>query len=143
MNTLLRALTALFSVTAGVLHWNLWAEHGYRSTPVRELFIASAVAGIALGLLAIVKRSWAGLPAAVANAVFLGAFALSRVTELPTLHGAWSESGLAPASATILMIPTTLLLLVAEGLAVVCGLASLAFGRERAAAPLPTEFARA
>lgn len=143
MNTLFRALTALFSVAAGALHWNLWAEHGYRSTPVRELFIASAIVGVALGLLAIVDRTWAGLPAAVANAVFLGAFALSRVTELPTLHGGWSESGLAPESAKILLIPTTLLLLLAEGLAVVCGLASVYFGRGRATAPLPGEFARA
>lgn len=143
MNTLLRALTAVFSITAGVLHWNLWSNHGYRSAPVRELFIASAVLGIALGLVAIIERSSSGLPAAAANAVFLGAFALSRVAELPTLHGGWTESGLAPDSATILLVPTTLILLVCEALAVVCGVASAYFGRERASAPLPVEFARA
>jgi hypothetical protein len=143
MNTLLRALTAVFSIGAGVLHWNLWAEHGYRSAPVRELFVASAVIGVVLGMIAFVERPRAALPAAAANAVFLGAFALSRVAELPTLHGRWTESGLAPDSAAILGVPTTLILLGAEGLAVACGLASAFFGRERRTAPLPADFARA
>jgi hypothetical protein len=143
MNTLFRALTAVFSIAAGVLHWNLWANHGYRTAPVRELFIASAVIGVAVGLIAIVERANAGLPAAAVNAVFLGAFALSRVAELPTLHGGWTESGLAPESATLLLVPTTLILLVCEGLAVVCGVASAYFGRERSGPGLPAEFARA
>ena len=113
MNTLLRALTAVFSIAAGVLHWDIWANHGYRSAPVREMIIASAVIGVVLGLFALVNRSWTGVPAAVANAAFLGAFALSRVTELPTLHGSWSEVGLSPESAVILSVPTTLLLVIA------------------------------
>lgn len=143
MNTVLRALTALASIAAGALHWDIWANHGYRSAPVRELLVASAVLGVVLGLLATVNRRTAALPAALANAAFLGAFALSRVGELPTLHGGWREVGLAPADATILGISTTLLLVVAEALAVVFGLASVLFGRQRRPGALPAEFARA
>ncbi len=143
MNTVLRVVTAIASIAAGAIHWDIWANHGYRSAPVRELILASAVLAVALGLLAFLNRRWAALPAAVANALFLAAFAVSRTAELPTLHGPWKEMGLAPEGAELLGIPTTLLLLVAEGVAVVCGLASLLFGRARRTAPLPGEFARA
>jgi len=143
MNTLLRAVTAVLSIGAGVLHWDIWANHGYRSTPVRELIVASAVIGVIVGLVALIDRPRAAIPAVVANAAFLGAFALSRWTELPTFHGGWSESGLNPTDATILGVSTTLLLVLAEGLAVLCGLASVYFGREPRAVPLPTDFARA
>ena len=142
MNILLRGATAVASIAAGALHWDIWANHGYRSAPVRELFVASAVLGVALGLVAFVNRRTAALPAVVANTVFLAAFALSRVTEVPTFHGGWSEAGLAPDDASLLGVSTTLLLLLAESVAVAAGLASLAFGRERATA-VPVEFARA
>ena len=143
VNTLLRTLAGVASIAAGVLHWNIWADHGYRQTPIREMFIASAVVGVALGLLAVVPKRGAAIPAAVANAVFLGAFALSRVAEVPTFHGPFSEKGLAPEDAMLVGVSTTLLLLVAEAVAVVLGLASLAFGRARRPAPLPYEVARA
>jgi len=143
VNTLLRTLAAVASIIAGVLHWNIWANHGYRQTPIREMFIASAVAGVALGLLAVLPKRWAAIPAVLANAAFLGAFALSRVAEVPTFHGPFSEKGLAPDDAMIVGVSTTLLLLVAEGLAVVLGAASLAFGRAGRSAPLPYEVARA
>ena len=139
---LLRIVTAVASIAAGALHWDIWANHGYRSAPVRELFVASAVLAVVLGLVACVNRRKAALPAAAANAVFLAAFALSRVTELPTFHGGWREVGLAPDGATLLGVSTTLLLLVAEAVAVAAGLASLAFGRERRTA-LPGRLARA
>jgi len=142
MNKVLRAATALFSIVAGVLHWDIWAHHGYRSTPVREMFVASAAAGVLVGLLALVGR-YGALPAVAANAAFLGAFALSRLSEVPTFHGGWSETGLAPKDATLLGVSTVLVLVVSEGLAVVCGLASLVFGRGSAGQPLPAEYARA
>lgn len=143
MNRVLRAATALLSIGAGVLHWDLWANHGYRSTPVREMFVASAVLGVVLGLLCLVEKRWAAIPAAVANAAFLGAFALSRAAEVPTFHGGWSETGLAPDSAMLGGVSTTLVLLVAEALAVVVGLASVAFGRASRRVALPADFARA
>ena len=143
MNKVLRAATAIFSVAAAVLHWDIWANHGYRSAPVRELFIASAVVGLVAGLFAFVDRPSAGLPAAAVNAVFLGAFALSRVAALPTFHGGWSESGLAPDRATVLGLSSTLLLLLAEALAVACGVGAAFFGREPRAVALPADFARA
>ncbi len=143
VNTLLRTLAAAGSIAAGVLHWDIWANHGYRQTPIREMFIASAVAGVALGLFAVIPKRGAAIPVVVANAVFLGAFALSRVSEVPTFHGPFSEKGLAPEDAMIAGVSTTLLLLVAEGAAVIFGLASLAFGRARRSAPLPYEVARA
>lgn len=143
MNKVLRAATAILSISAAVLHWDIWANHGYRSTPVRELLIASAVIGLVAGLVAFVDRAGAGLPAAAANAVFLGAFAVSRVAELPTFHGGWRESGLAPDSATVLGLSSTLLLVLAEALAVACGVGAAFFGREVRAAPLPAAFARA
>jgi len=143
VNTLLRTLAAVASIIAGVLHWDIWANHGYRQTPIREMFIASAVAGVALGLLAVLPKRWSAIPVVLANAAFLGAFALSRVAEVPTFHGPFSEKGLAPDDAMIVGVSTTLLLLVAEGLAVVLGLASVAFGRARRSAPLPYEVARA
>jgi len=143
MNTVLRALAAAASIAAGVLHWDIWANHGYKATPIREMFIASAVVAVALGLLALVPRSKAAIPAGVANAAFLGAFALSRVSEVPTFHGPWSENGLAPADATILGVSTTLLLLVAEALAVTFSVASVVLGRRRRSVPLPAEHARA
>jgi len=142
VNKILRAAAALFSIGAGVLHWDIWAHHGYRATPVREMFIASAVVGVVVGVIALVFGRWAAVPAVVANIAFLGAFALSRVSEVPTFHGGWSETGLAPSDATIVGISTTLLLLTCEGLAVVCGLASLLGGRTRSR-PLPSEYARA
>ncbi len=142
MNTVLRAAAALFSIGAGVAHYDIWANHGYRSTPIREMFIASAVVGVVVGVLAFVNRRSAVLPLVVANVAFLGAFALSRVSEVPTFHGAWSETGLAPDTAMTLGVSTTLLLVIAEGLAVLLGLASLGFGRTRTRA-LPSEFARA
>ena len=144
MRTVLRAAVAVFSIAAGVLHWDIWANHGYRSTPVREMFIASAAVGVLVGLLALVNRRWAGVPAVVANAACLGGFALSRTSEVPTFHGGWSESGLAPTSATLGGVSTTLVLVVAEGLAVLCGLASfLAHRRSTRSRPLPAEVARA
>jgi hypothetical protein len=142
MNRLLRASAGLFSLVAGLLHWDIWANHGYDSTPVRELMITAAVVGVVLGLLAYVDRQPAALPAAVANLLFLGAFALSRVASLPTFHGGWSESGLAPAGATYFGISTTLLVLLAEALAVACGFASVLFGREAPARALPSEVLR-
>lgn len=143
MNKVLRATAALLSIGAGVLHWDIWANHGYRSTPVRELFVASAVIGVVVGLVAFVERQRAALPLVVVNALFLGAFALSRVTELPTFHGGWSETGLAPDGAMLVGVSTTLVLVLAEALAVVCGLASIALGRQPRGRPLPTEVARA
>ena len=142
MNPVLRALTVIFSVVAGLLHWDLWANHGYDATPVRELLIAAAVIGVIVGLVAVSDRPRATLPAIVANAVFLVAFALSRVAALPSLHGMWSESGLAPDGVTSAGVSTTLVLLVAEVLAVACGLGALLLAREPRALPLPTEFAR-
>lgn len=141
-NQLLRGATALFSIGAGVLHWDLWTNHGYRDTPARELIIAAAVIGVVVGLIAFVDRLRAGVPAVAANAVFLVAFALSRVAQLPTFHGGWSESGLAPDSAEFLGAPTTLILVVAEALAVIFGIASIVFGREPRATALPNEVVR-
>lgn len=144
MRVVLRAAVAALSIAAGVLHWDIWANHGYRSTPVRELFVASAVVGVVVGLVALVDRRWAVVPAVVANAAFLGAFALSRVSEVPTLHGGWSERGLAPTSATLAGVSTVLVLVVAEALVVLLGLVALLAGRRGARRPgLPAEFARA
>ncbi len=143
MNAVLRALTVIFSISAGLLHWDLWANHDYDAIPARELIIASAVIGTVLGLVAFLERQWSPLPAAAANAVFLLAFAVSRLAELPTFHGGWSESGLAPAGVTTVGISTTLVLLVAEALAVACGLGACLTGRKPRPAALPREFARA
>ncbi len=143
MNAALRLVAGLASIGAGALHYDIWANHGYRSTPIREMFIASAVVGVLVGLIAFASKHKAALPLVVANAIFLGAFALSRISEVPTFHGGWSESGLAPESAMLLGVSTTLTLLVAEGLAVAAGLASLAFGRTPRSRPLPAEVARA
>jgi len=139
---ILHAVTALLSIAAGVLHWDIWAHHGYRQAPVRELFVASAAVGVVVGLLAFLSQRWAVLPAVVANAAFLGAFALSRLTELPTFHGSFSESGLNPSDATLAGISTTGLLVASEALAVLLGLASLLFGRRSRSRPLPAEYAR-
>ena len=143
MNIALRAVTAVASIVAGVLHWDIWAHHGYRSAPVREMFVASAALGVALGLLAFVNRRRAAVPAAVASAVFLAAFALSRLDEVPTFHGGWSDAGLAPQDASVLGVSTTLLLVVAEVAAVLCGLASLLFRRQPRPAALSVAYARA
>jgi len=143
VNTILRVATALLSIAAGVLHWDIWAHHGYRQAPVRELFVASAATGVLVGLIALLSWRWAALPAVAANAAFLGAFALSRLTEIPTLHGSFSESGLNPSDATLAGISTTAVLVAAEALAVLLGLASLVFGRRPRSRPLPSEYARA
>jgi len=142
MSKLLRAAVALLSIAAGVLHWDIWAHHGYRQAPVRELFVASAVAGVVLGLVALLNR-WAVVPAILANAAFLGAFALSRLSEVPTLHGGFSESGLNPSDATLVGVSTTLVLVLCEGLAVVAGLAAFLSGGRSGSRPLPSEYARA
>jgi len=143
MNILLRTLAAVASIAAGVLHWDIWANHGYRNTPIREMFITSAVVGVAVGLIALLPKRGAGVLAGLANAVFLGAFALSRVSEVPTLHGGFSEKGLTPEDAMILGVSTTLLLLVAEGVAAVFGLGSILFGRPPRRRSLPAEVSRA
>lgn len=141
MNKVLRALAAVLSIGAALLHWDIWANHGYRSTPVREMFIASAVVGGLVALIALFPRRWAALPLVVANAAFLGAFVLSRVAEVPTFHGGWSEKGLAPKGVMTLGISSTGLLIACEGLAIACAIAALAFGRDRSR-PLPAEVAR-
>lgn len=142
MNKVLRALAAIFSIGAALLHWDIWANHQYRFTPVREMFIASAVVGGLVGLFAFFPRRWAAIPVAVANAAFLGAFVLSRVAEVPTFHGGWSEKGLAPKGVVTLGISSTLVLIVCEGLAITFALAALAFGRRDRNIALPAEVAR-
>jgi len=142
VNKVLCAAVAIFSIGAGVLHWDIWAHHGYRSTPVREMFVASAVVGVAVGLLALLGRRSVVLLAVAANAAFLGAFGLSRVAKVPTFHGGWSESGLSPRDATLLGVSTVLVLVVSEGLAVLCGLASIAFGHGPRNRPLPAAYPR-
>ncbi len=143
MNILLRTFAAVASITAGVLHWDIWAHHGYRSTPIREMFIASAAVGVVVGLIAFLPSRGSAILAGLANAVFLGAFALSRVSKVPTFHGSFSETGLAPKDAMLLGASTTLLLLVAEGVAAAFGLGSILFGRPRRSRPLPAEVSRA
>ncbi len=142
LNTLLRTLAAVASIAAGVLHWDIWANHGYRSTPIRELFVASAVVGVIAGLLAFLPKAASAVPAVLVNVVFLGALVLSRVASVPTFHGPFSASGLEPMDAMIVGVSTTLLLIVAEGAAVVLGVASIFFGRGRRSTPLPSEYAR-
>jgi hypothetical protein len=116
-----RAAIALASVLAGVLHYDIWANHGYRAAPVRELFVLQAVAAVAAGALALLPRTVAAAPAVAVSAASLIAFLLSRTVGVPTLHGSFEEGGLQPSDASIAGISTTLLVLLAEAVVVAAG----------------------
>jgi hypothetical protein len=121
MTWMLRGVVAVSSVLTGFLHYDIWANHGYRGAPVKELFIAQAVAAAVAGGLAVIPRATAVLPAIAVSAGSLAAFALSRTVGVPTLHGSFEESGLQPSAAHVLGLSSTVVILVAEVAAIVCG----------------------
>jgi hypothetical protein len=75
----------------------------------------------------------------------LAALGLSRIASLPTPHGRWSEIGLAPGGQTFFGVRDTLIVIVAEALALVACLALVAVRSRNAvgtvtrrrSAPLP------
>lgn len=126
-----RAVVAITSVLSGALHLDIWANHGYRSAPVRELFVLQGSAAIAAGVTVLMPRAGAAWPALLVNMASLIAFALSRTVGVPTLHGSFAETGLQPSGARLLGVSSTAVTLVVGVLAVVISL-YLLFHREGA-----------
>jgi hypothetical protein len=127
----------------GYIHFRLW--HGvYRQAPIREMFLLNVALSAVLAVALLIPKRVFALAGAALSAGSLTALILSRTVGLPTPHGRWTEIGLAPGQ-TLLGVNETLLIIVAESVALVACLALvvLAFrsrvgadGRRRNA-PLP------
>jgi len=109
----LRIVIAVSSIISGALHFDIWANLGYKSAPVKELFVIQAVLAVVAGLVALAPRTLAVAPALAVNAGSLIAFALSRTVGVPTFHGSFEERALQPSAVR------TIVVLVAEVVAVV------------------------
>jgi hypothetical protein len=134
-----RVVTVVAAVSIGMggyLHLMIW-QRGYRYAPPRELFLLNVAMSTAVALALLVHSGkLTALAGLLVSAGSLGAFVLSRGPGLPTLHGRFIEAGLSPTADRFVGLPSALVLLLLEGLAVACCIILvLARGRKLAASP--------
>jgi len=133
-NRIIGAVAAVAVAVGGYLHLEIW-RGGYRYAPVNNMFLLnvglSAVVAIALLVRPSKLTALAGLLLAAGS---LAAFGLSRGPGLPTLHGTFTEKGLAPLNVRFLGGPAAVTLLAAEAIAVILCVAMLS-SRQRHGAP--------
>ncbi|MDP9074908.1 MAG: hypothetical protein M3N98_12200 [Actinomycetota bacterium] len=137
-NRILTAVAALSLALAGYLHLAIW-KGGYRFAPVKEMFLLNV--GLSAAVAAAVLFHPRKLTAAAGLALAAGslvAFGLSRGPGLPTVHGTFTEMGLAPHNVRFLGTGAAAILLAAEAVAVVCCAAVLLARPAAAKAPRPS-----
>lgn len=116
MKRVLIAVAAISIAVGGYVHFRLW--HGvYHLAPIREMFLLNVVISAFLAFAIFVPGRVTALAGVALSAGSLGALTLSRTVGLPTPHGRWTETGLAPAGQTLFGISDTLLIIGAESLA--------------------------
>ncbi|MGH9124639.1 MAG: hypothetical protein ACRDZ8_07915 [Acidimicrobiales bacterium] len=108
----------------GYLHYDVW-HSSYRHLPgryalVKQLFLVNAGLSVLVLLALIISPArLVAVAGLLLSAGSLVAFALSRGPGLPTLHGSFKETGLTPHEVQFLGQPAALIVLIAEGVAVV------------------------
>jgi hypothetical protein len=113
-------IAALAIALGGYLHLKIWMG-GYRYAPVKELFLLNVgISGAVAAALLLHPRKPVAAAGLAVSAGSLIAFALSRGPGLPTLHGRFTEMGLAPHEVRFLGAPAAVTLLAAEAVAVIC-----------------------
>jgi hypothetical protein len=132
VNRILTVLAAIGIAVGGYIHFHLW-QGVYHHAPIREMFVLNVVASAFLAIAVFIPTRIAALAGAALAAGSLAALGLSRVASLPTPHGRWSEIGLAPGGQTFFGVSDTLIVIVAEALALVACLALVAVRSRRGA----------
>lgn len=120
---LVGVITAVAIGIGGYLHYDVW-HASYRHLPgsyalVKDMFLANVGLSVLVVLALVISPArLVAVAGLLLSAGSLVAFALSRGPGLPTLHGAFKESGLTPHDVKFLGQPAALIVLVAEGVAV-------------------------
>ncbi len=112
------AVAAVGIALGGFVHFRLW--HGvYHLAPIHQMFVLNIVLSAFLAVAVFIPRRVFALAGAALSAGSLAAIALSRTSfGLPTsLHVRWMEKGLAPAGQTLFGVSDTLLVIIAESVA--------------------------
>jgi hypothetical protein len=133
VNRILTVLAAIGIAVGGYIHFHLW-QGVYHHAPIREMFVLNVVVSAFLAIAVLIPTRVAALAGAALAAGSLAALGLSRIASLPTPHGRWSEVGLAPGGQTFFGVSDTLIVIVAEALALVACLALLAVRSRNAVA---------
>jgi hypothetical protein len=128
---ILAVLAAIGIAAGGYIHFHLW-QGVYHHAPIREMFVLNVVVSAFLAIAIFIPTRASALAGAALAAGSLAALGLSRVASLPTPHGRWSEIGLAPGGQTFFGISDTLIVIVAEALALAACLALVAVRRRHA-----------
>lgn len=116
MRRILAVVATLSIAIGGYVHFRLW--HGvYHHAPIREMFLLNVVLSAFFAIAVLIPRRIYALGGAALSAGSLIAIGLSRTVGLPTPHGLWTETGLAPAGQTLFGISDTLLVLIVETVA--------------------------
>ncbi len=109
----------------GYLHLAIW-RGGYRYAPVKEMFLLNVGLSAAVAAaLAFHPRKLTAVAGLAVSFGSLAAFALSRGPGLPTLHGRFTEMGLAPHNVRFLGGPAAIAVLAAEAVAFLASTAML------------------
>lgn len=130
-----RLIAAVAIGLGGYLHFDLWRDV-YRRAEIREMFLLNVFASafLAVAILAPLRQVLMNRLVALGGLALAGgsllAFALSRGPGLPTPHGLWKESGLSPEGIEFLGASTTLVVLIAEGIALLACLRLLTTPKE-------------
>lgn len=120
---LIGVIAAIAIGIGGYLHYDVW-HASYRHLPgrfalVKQSFLANAVLSVLVVLALVISPArLVAVAGALLSAGSLVAFALSRGPGLPTLHGSFKETGLAPHDVKFLGQPAALIVLIVEGVAV-------------------------
>jgi hypothetical protein len=119
-NRIVSVVAAVAVAVGGYLHLQIWSG-GYRFAPVKEMFLLNVgLSGAVAAALLLHPRKLTAAAGLALSAGSLAAFALSRGPGLPSLHGTFTEMGLAPLNVRFLGGPAAVTLLAAEAAAVLC-----------------------
>jgi hypothetical protein len=130
------AVAAIAIAVGGYLHLDIWRV-SYRFAPVKNMFLLNVgISGAVAAALFLHPRKVAAAAGLALSVGSLAAFGLSRGPGLPTLHGKFTEMGLAPHNVRFLGGPAAITLLAAEAVAVVC-CAVVLLSRPSTLAPVP------
>jgi hypothetical protein len=118
MKRVFSAMAAIGIALGAYVHFRLW--HGvYHRAPIHQMFVLNIVLSAFLAIAVFIPRRVFAAAGGLLAAGSLGALALSRTSfGLPTsLHVRWMEKGLAPSGQTLFGVSDTLLVIIAESVA--------------------------